>query len=142
MIYRASRPMNYRLVNGKAEPCSMLEWGIAFEDHASRVVEQTDMIHTDGRTGQVSTVFIGMDFNFHGDGPPILWESLTFGCPEIQQRYDSAESARKGHLEIVNDLMKFGWSACATTNEPPRILIRVPGHAAPPDGLTRKIDLE
>lgn len=52
---------------------------------------------------RVSTVFLGLDHNFTGKGPPILFETMVFGgtLEEMGQRYHTEEEALKGHLEIV-----------------------------------------
>ena len=52
----------------------------------------------------VSTVFLGVDLNHFGVGPPILFESMIFGGPMDQEmnRYCTWDEAEKGHLEMVN----------------------------------------
>ena len=51
----------------------------------------------------VSTVFLGIDHRFHGDGPPILWETLVFGGPLDGEggRYASLADALRGHAAMV-----------------------------------------
>ena len=72
----------------------------------------------------VSTVFLGLDHNYWGNGPPVLWETMTFdlavstsepikmGDTEFpsfryhqergdQQRYTSKAAALKGHARAV-----------------------------------------
>ncbi len=49
----------------------------------------------------VSTVFLGVDHNFLGDGDPILWETCIFmndDHSEVVERYDNKAAAEKGHL--------------------------------------------
>lgn len=48
---------------------------------------------------EVSTVFLGMDHNFVGNGPPILWETLVFGghLDGEMDRYTSEADALNGH---------------------------------------------
>ena len=58
----------------------------------------------------VSTVFLGMDHN-HGNGPPVLWETMVFPLDprtgehdwsELEcRRYTTAQAAREGHAEIL-----------------------------------------
>lgn len=53
---------------------------------------------------QISTVFLGLDHNHFGGGPPILWETMIFnwdGEEEYQERYTSHEDALAGHLKAV-----------------------------------------
>lgn len=56
----------------------------------------------------VSTVFLGLDHRFGGDGPPILWETMVFGDPldGEQWRYSSKAAAIAGHVEAVTQVFK------------------------------------
>lgn len=49
----------------------------------------------------VSTIFLGIDHSY-GEGPPILFESLTVGG--YMQRYCTLEEAVKGHKQLVKEL--------------------------------------
>lgn len=48
---------------------------------------------------RVSTTFLGIDHNFEGSGPPILWETMIFNGPHdgAMWRYSSREAAIVGH---------------------------------------------
>ena len=50
----------------------------------------------------VSTVFLSLDHG-HGDGPPVLWETMIFGGEHdgYQERYTSREDAVAGHARAV-----------------------------------------
>jgi hypothetical protein len=52
----------------------------------------------------VSTVWLGLD-HAHGDGPPILFETMVFGegswTEQDCQRYTTELEARIGHTEMV-----------------------------------------
>ena len=63
---------------------------------------------------RISTVFLGLDHSFSGDGPPVLFETMIFGgrLDEFQDRcctWDEAEAmhaeavrqVRGGHLKVV-----------------------------------------
>lgn len=52
---------------------------------------------------RVSTVFLGLDHNFSGHGPPLLFETMCFGgvCDGAQQRYATWHEAEQGHEAIV-----------------------------------------
>lgn len=52
-------------------------------------------------SGDVSTVFLGIDHNFFGDGPPLLFETMVFGGPEDgwTNRYPTYDEAEAGHME-------------------------------------------
>ena len=56
---------------------------------------------------RVSTVFLGIDHNFMGHGPPILYETMVF-CDDaespwnqFQRRWTTKEAAKLGHDAIV-----------------------------------------
>lgn len=51
----------------------------------------------------VSTVFLGLDHNFQGVGPPVLWETMVFGggYDEAQERYTDEAASIAGHLRWV-----------------------------------------
>lgn len=54
----------------------------------------------------VSTVWLfGIDHG-HGEGPPLIFETMVFGEPYDQelQRYSTEEQAMRGHLETVDRL--------------------------------------
>ena len=59
---------------------------------------------TTGAGVQVSTVFLGIDHNWTGQGRPILFETMVFGGGEVwedvQQRYRTWQEAQEGHAII------------------------------------------
>lgn len=76
-------------------------WAAFFEQSARRSVATT-------RVGSylVSTVFLGIDHNFRGDGPPVLWETMVFhdghGSRDLDcRRYSSRQDALDGHAVTV-----------------------------------------
>ena len=58
--------------------------------------------------GYVSTVWLGVDHRFHGDGPPIIFESMIFDGPHSgwAWRYCTDQDAFRGHCEIVQALQE------------------------------------
>ena len=56
---------------------------------------------------KISTVFLGLDHNFGGSGPPVLWESMIFGGEndDYQERYTSYKRAVNGH-KLAVDMVK------------------------------------
>jgi len=78
----------------------LLTWSLWFEK-AERHVAQ-DYV------GQlwVSTVFLGLDHNFGGGGPPLLFETMIFS-DELEMesitcnRYSTWEEAEKGHQVAI-----------------------------------------
>ena len=47
----------------------------------------------------ISTIFLGIDHNFYGSGPPILWETMIFGLyrADPQWRFSDVELAKHWH---------------------------------------------
>jgi hypothetical protein len=70
-----------------------------------RFVVQLSMIYITDNIF-ISTIFIGVNFNFMDDGPPILWETMIFSEREVlwEMRYSSREAAIDDHLTIVEYL--------------------------------------
>lgn len=52
--------------------------------------------------GSISTVFLGMDHNFSGEGDPVLWESLFYiDNVEYIKRYTSRKEAEEFHERVI-----------------------------------------
>jgi hypothetical protein len=54
----------------------------------------------------VSTVFLGIDHNFSGVGPPLLFETLVQGGPmnDHMERYSTWDEAVAGHCSVLRVL--------------------------------------
>ena len=79
----------------------VLEWEKWFET-ADRVVKQETL--SDGKF--VSTVFLGLDYNFRTIGKPLLFETMVFNeegnYTDLDvDRYPTWEEAEKGHTNMV-----------------------------------------
>ena len=87
--------------NGRVkEERDSIRWARWFERaNKDRILARTEI----AEGVRVSTVFLGLDHNFGGDGPPILWETMIFGGPldGYQERYATSDDAQLGHLEAV-----------------------------------------
>ena len=85
-----------------AEVRDFLAWAEWMEtaDRTVKVSTQDDV--------SVSTVFLGLDHNFSGKGPPILFETMVFVAGEghDQRRYATWEEAERGHDEMVRETFK------------------------------------
>lgn len=59
----------------------------------------------------VSTVFLGCDHNWSGEGPPVLFETMVFGGPldEEQVRYCTLAEARAGHSLLCAQVGTTDW---------------------------------
>lgn len=79
-------------------PAGLSEFAEMFKS-SDRVVAKTTIY--DGC--EVSTVFLGLDHRFVGDGPPIVFETLVFGGPFAQEmdRYSTWADAEAGHARMV-----------------------------------------
>lgn len=99
------RPRHLQYVlddDGRPLPCDdVAAWGEWLEratrDRSRIVAQDTDEATTG--TVRVSTVFLGLDHNWSGHGPPILWETMVFGGPLDGEtdRYRSRDAALAGH---------------------------------------------
>jgi hypothetical protein len=90
---------NYILQNKEAIPVEdILEWAKWFET-ANRHVRQD----TIGKV-RISTVFLGLDHQWHPNERPLLFETMIFGGEhdEYQDRYTTWEEAERGHEEALN----------------------------------------
>lgn len=68
----------------------------------AKQLRYTTLVTERGTVG-VSTVFLVLDHNHSGVGPPVLWETMVFGGPDdmAQRRYSSRDAALEGHAETV-----------------------------------------
>jgi len=58
-----------------------------------------------------STLFLGLDHNYSGEGLPLLWETMIFGGKHNQRtwRHASLAAARAGHrraVEMIKEQLK------------------------------------
>ena len=80
------------------EPITLTRWNGLIEDLDYRRVDRTS-----AQGVVVSTVWLGIDHNLDPAGPPLFFETMTFGGPldgEIV-RYSSELDAREGHARAV-----------------------------------------
>jgi hypothetical protein len=77
----------------------LLKWARWFETNDRHIAHDCLFDHT----VRVSTVFLGLDHNFRGSGPPILFETMIFGGPHegYQDRYASRDEALLGHAKAL-----------------------------------------
>ena len=89
------------ILDGKiVRRCDLMTWARWFETaHENRVVKQEEI----APDVSVSTVFLGLDHRFGGDGPPIVFETMVFGGPHDQEmeRCCTWEEAEKQHADMV-----------------------------------------
>lgn len=76
-MFGRDRPMFYVEVDGVPKPVEKAEeWGIWRETADVRVAQD------DVGPFWVSTVFLGLDHNYHPRGAPLIYETMVFGPPE------------------------------------------------------------
>ena len=99
----SQRPRYYTLNGHTPVPCYDVQaWGRWFEQ-ADRWVGSTAV-----RGFRVSTIFLGLDHSFSGEGDPILFQT-TVSSEErevAEWRYSTWEQAARGHRTIVNGLFQ------------------------------------
>lgn len=94
-------PRHYILIDRVPFAVDPMTWAKFFEDTNNRRVAED-------RIGKitVSTVFLGLDHNYHGRGDPILFETMVFGgaLHHDTTRYQTWAQAEAGHAEIVTQV--------------------------------------
>jgi hypothetical protein len=83
-------------------PCSQEEWAELWRgDQHRRIVAQTEIGGLN-----VSTVFLGIDHDFTGVGPALLFETMVFGDGDgdLCERYSTWDQAVAGHERLVKEL--------------------------------------
>jgi hypothetical protein len=88
--------------NPKSEP-DLITWAEWMGADRNRIIVRQDRIGA----SKVSTVFLGLDYNFDKEGPPVLWETMVFGG-ELDQTMErcsgnreQAEAMHQGMVERV-----------------------------------------
>lgn len=84
----------------RGQPTTADAWGLAFT--RDRTVARTIV----REPVTVSTVWLGIDHNFSGDGPPLIFETMVFGGGNdgAQYRYATEAEALAGHARVVAEL--------------------------------------
>ncbi|MEV6014724.1 hypothetical protein [Streptomyces sp. NPDC051997] len=90
----------------KGQPLDMATADRLLGDMAYARVARTRITSTttQGVEWDVSTVWLGTNHNFTGDGAPIIFETMVFGSGDGDQymrRYSTEEQANAGHAETV-----------------------------------------
>jgi hypothetical protein len=77
-------------------PLSSFEFAALFESTDYRRIAWDEI----PPHGYISTVWLGLDHNFRGSGPPIIFETMVFlheAESKVQVRYATLEDAIRGH---------------------------------------------
>ena len=100
-----------------------MEWAAWLRD-SDRGVARTDLTEDT----MISTVFLGFNHNYSGEGEPILWESLVFGGPEdgymtrCSGTWQDAEAMHNNMVEEVK--IRLGLTRAAVPVSPPTKQLR------------------
>lgn len=98
--------MDYYILDGdKPVKVGLRQWAKWFESaDFRRIVKQTSCVVPGEDEAFVSTVFLGIDHNFFGDGPPLVFETMVFGGKhdQAQERYSTWNEAEAGHWRWVS----------------------------------------
>lgn len=89
---------------------SLTEWAAWFEQFDNRRVADDSIEQPEHDPVRVSTVFLGIDHNFGGAGPPLLFETLVFGGPLDGEtyRYATWDQAEAGHRLLTDEAVLEG----------------------------------
>jgi len=108
-------PWNHYAFDAENRPIVVPREGPEFVASLWKRVAQTDVFYfptwvTRGRLVNVSTVFLGIDHRWMGDGPPILFESFVSGGPLDHHCWRSCtwEEAEAMHEHVVR-LVRWGF---------------------------------
>lgn len=93
--------MKYYILGGRDghQPIAvdLHQWAIWMEDNRTKrhVADETF------NGVRISTVFLGLDHNHFGDGPPLLFETMVFSgaLNESMERYSTWIEAEEGHAK-------------------------------------------
>jgi hypothetical protein len=92
---------HYILKDGKIVPAELLEWAKWFGTSERFIIQETIAQNS------ISTIFLGLDHSLEPGGPPILWETMTFGAKLDQGQMRCAgnqEQAEAMHEEMVRQV--------------------------------------
>lgn len=90
----------------KGQPISYEEGARLLADSEARRVAQ-DVVIVEGEPRWVSTVHLVLNHNWDDDGPPLIFETMTFthdGPIDMVYRYPTEEAALAGHDQVVAEL--------------------------------------
>jgi hypothetical protein len=91
------------------------QWG-EFLTGADRLIAMSGNEHV-----YVSTVFLGLDHNYLGEGGPILFETMVFGGPfdHEQERYKTWAEAEAGHKQWTDRVFRKEGQPCQKSGSEP-----------------------
>jgi hypothetical protein len=102
----------------------LMTWAEWFEDSFDkRVVKKTEH-----ELFRVSTVFLGLDHRFSGNGPPLIFETMAFADDSWSDlecvRYATWDDAEIGHDAVVRRMIKQIRMTTTAMTRDPRVMRR------------------
>ena len=89
--------MNY--YNKQGEKITIEEWCSLLKDRSYKIIKQEEL--ENGKF--VSTVWLGLDYQFEEGEPPLIFETMVFQMEgNYRERYSTLAEAEEGHKRIVN----------------------------------------
>lgn len=85
-------------------PISIGRWAQLFEDTEGRRVAETLVPMPGGDEARVSTVWLGIDHNFAGEGPPLIYETMVFFNNEVYDDSFCARTSTREEAERMHDI--------------------------------------
>ena len=99
--------MNTWILNDRGiavpEP-SLTRWGKWMIDPKNKQIARTEIHHC-----TVSTVFLGIDYNFTGDGDPVLFETMVFQGEGESTNYSQTVSFDGSEEEFWGDMRRYSY---------------------------------
>lgn len=82
----------------QGQPLTVLEWARLFENRTYAVIQQNGF-----KNLFLSTVWLGINNNFFGRGPPVIFETMIFWGdePGPMWRYCTEAAARRNHKKLL-----------------------------------------
>jgi hypothetical protein len=108
---------HYILVGREVMEVPLREWGEWFETNS---VDGRRHVGDDTIGGvRVSTVFLGLDHDFWGRGPPLLFETMVFPSCDMIGRWSTFDRAEAEHAKVVAAYRAMAEVVDHETSEPP-----------------------
>lgn len=97
------------------EPCEMLDWAMWASSNREKLVVKQETVND----VKVSTVFLGLNHAFLGQGAPLIFETMIFGGSEdgYQDRCSTWEQAERMHEKALKLLSENQSEANAPGDE-------------------------
>ena len=105
--FTGPRPRHYVLRGKVPHPVNdLMEWAKMVEERRAGEHDPFRVAFTDDGPWHVSTVFLsGLDHNFSGEGPPLLFETMIFHRDDPGLDHDCLRTSTWEEAEVAHALM-------------------------------------